>query len=231
MEVNQSKESAENYAYSALKDALYNRQLAPGSKLTERNICEALGVGRTPARAALKRLHDEGFIHLIPKRGGFVVSASKELMHQQYEVRTALLMLAVQKKIADFDEHDFQKMEVIVRNELESFKRMDFKQYLDDINDFFDVIIQKAENPMLEHLYSIVNNRTHILLILYDDFYMSDRDQLRSYQEHKKIIEALKKQSVAEVQTILDEYYYSLVENIRFDKIAVASIDKIYKER
>ena len=52
--------SAEQIVFEKVKSALYKRRLAPGTALTEQSLCDALGVGRTPVRSALKRLAQDG---------------------------------------------------------------------------------------------------------------------------------------------------------------------------
>jgi len=49
-------------AYSRLRDSIVTLRLAPGAKLTEVNLCQRLGISRTPVRAALLRLQQEGLV-------------------------------------------------------------------------------------------------------------------------------------------------------------------------
>jgi len=43
-------------AFDRLRDAIINGQFPPGTRLIERELCEALGVSRTSIREALRRL-------------------------------------------------------------------------------------------------------------------------------------------------------------------------------
>jgi DNA-binding GntR family transcriptional regulator len=49
-------------AYLRLRDLIVNGSLAPGMPLIETHLSERLGVSRTPIRAALQRLEQEGFV-------------------------------------------------------------------------------------------------------------------------------------------------------------------------
>ncbi|WP_212833942.1 GntR family transcriptional regulator, partial [Acinetobacter pittii] len=69
----------------------------PGSALVERVICEALHVGRTPVRAAFGRLAAEGYVELVPNRGAFIITGTKEILQDYYRVRTDLEILALQR--------------------------------------------------------------------------------------------------------------------------------------
>ncbi|MEP7344627.1 MAG: GntR family transcriptional regulator [Gemmatimonadaceae bacterium] len=48
--------------YQKLRDLIVRGQLAPGSRVVETDVAARLGVSRTPVRAALQRLQQEGFI-------------------------------------------------------------------------------------------------------------------------------------------------------------------------
>lgn len=49
-------------AYQRLRELIVLGRLAPGSRIIETNIATRLGVSRTPVRAALQRLQQEGYV-------------------------------------------------------------------------------------------------------------------------------------------------------------------------
>jgi DNA-binding GntR family transcriptional regulator len=49
-------------AYARLRELIVHGQLAPGSRIIETEVADRLGVSRTPVRAALQRLEQEGYI-------------------------------------------------------------------------------------------------------------------------------------------------------------------------
>jgi DNA-binding GntR family transcriptional regulator len=52
-------------AYGRLRDLIVSGRLAPGSPLIETDLSVRLGVSRTPVRAALQRLQQEGFVQAV----------------------------------------------------------------------------------------------------------------------------------------------------------------------
>ncbi len=48
--------------YERLRDLIVQGRLAPGTRLVELELAERLGVSRTPLRAALERLRQEGYV-------------------------------------------------------------------------------------------------------------------------------------------------------------------------
>jgi len=61
-------------------------EIAPGDKISERELCETYGVSRTPLREALKVLAREGLVVLTPHRGAHVSMLTAEDLEQAFQV-------------------------------------------------------------------------------------------------------------------------------------------------
>ncbi len=72
-----------------LRELILTGGMRPGDRLSEPMVAERLGVSRTPVRAALSRLEDEGLLEVIPS-GGYAVRAFYE-----DEVRDAIELRGV----------------------------------------------------------------------------------------------------------------------------------------
>jgi len=57
-----------------LRDMIIEADLEPGSRLSEQELCERLGVSRTPLREAIKVLAFEGLVTLMANRGAVVTT-------------------------------------------------------------------------------------------------------------------------------------------------------------
>ncbi|MGL4552782.1 MAG: GntR family transcriptional regulator, partial [Gemmataceae bacterium] len=82
-------------AYDQIKASLLNNHYPPGSFLSERQLAEALGMSKTPVKAALERLEAEGFIAVSPQQGIVVRELSVREIADQYEIRAALESFAL----------------------------------------------------------------------------------------------------------------------------------------
>lgn len=59
-------------AYERIKENIITLHFLPGQYLNEAAICAQLGLGRTPVHQALQRLHHEGMVEVMPRKGVIV---------------------------------------------------------------------------------------------------------------------------------------------------------------
>lgn len=226
-----SKNSSEMYAYRSLKDALYERRLAPGTALIERSISEQLAVGRTPVRAALRRLSDEGFVDIIPNRGAFVMSTTKEQFAYYYDARIELHLLAARRGIEHYQKEDFSELRRVIEEEKKTAEQLKFRDYLDCVGEFYSIIMSKGNNPVLEDLYWILFRKMRIMLVLYDDFYMPVRNKLDSVKAHTGIVDALEEKDLEKFEIILRTHSQTVINNLRFENIATANVALAFRKQ
>jgi DNA-binding GntR family transcriptional regulator len=93
--------SASERAYRHVKERILEGTLPGGELISEGEIAEALGMSRTPVRAAFTQLESEGLLRLYPKRGALVVPVSAEEMEAVLETRWVIERYAIEQAIAD----------------------------------------------------------------------------------------------------------------------------------
>ncbi|CAG9185808.1 GntR family transcriptional regulator [Cupriavidus pampae] len=84
----------------ALREAIVEGVLPPGSRLSEVQIAKQLNVSRTPMREAVIQLEREVLATILPRVGAHVRTVTRRDVEEIYTVRAALECLAVQKAAA-----------------------------------------------------------------------------------------------------------------------------------
>src|SRR3954466_15462292 len=56
-------------AYAQLEQLIATLELRPGAFVSEAELCERLGLGRTPVREAMQRLAREHLLQIMPRKG------------------------------------------------------------------------------------------------------------------------------------------------------------------
>ena len=83
-------QSLSDRAYYRIRELIVTLELAPGSPVSERELMELLGVGRTPIREALRALARERLVEVYPRRGMFVSGVDVRDLAGLSEVRNTL---------------------------------------------------------------------------------------------------------------------------------------------
>lgn len=86
-ELGSRAESLSSQVYAAIRGAIVNKTLAPGSTVTEAQLAKDLGVSKTPVREALLRLREVGLVQPLATRGVRVIEPTREAIVRAYEVR------------------------------------------------------------------------------------------------------------------------------------------------
>ena len=81
-------------ALLGLREMILGGELSPGTRISELAMVERLGVSRTPVRAALARLEEEGLLETIPSGGYAARAFSESEIEDAIEVRGTLEGLA-----------------------------------------------------------------------------------------------------------------------------------------
>ena len=87
--------SLSDLVYAQLRSLLREGELSPGQRVSESNICERFQVSRTPAREAIHRLLNEGFLVLPPSGKPEVAEIDIPSAEEIYDMREAVECLAV----------------------------------------------------------------------------------------------------------------------------------------
>ena len=98
-------ESQADLAYREIRALIVTLELPPGSVLSEPELQERLGLGRTPIREALRTLAHERLVEVYPRRGMFVAALDPRDLSALSEVREQIepfaARLAAQRRSDD----------------------------------------------------------------------------------------------------------------------------------
>ena len=83
--------------YASLKEAILDLTLRPGAILRKGEVCEALGVSRSPVSEAVARLAAEALVEVVPQAGTFVAKLSMDEVREGAFLREALELAAIEE--------------------------------------------------------------------------------------------------------------------------------------
>ncbi|NBE08216.1 GntR family transcriptional regulator [Paragemmobacter ruber] len=83
--------------YQTLREAILSLAYRPGEILRKPEICETLGVSRSPVADAVARLAAEGLVDVIPQAGTFVARFSMAEIREGAFLREAIEVAAIER--------------------------------------------------------------------------------------------------------------------------------------
>ncbi len=83
--------------YQTLRQAILSLAYKPGEILRKPEICEALGVSRSPVADAVARLQGEGLVDVVPQAGTFVARFSMQEIREGAFLREAIEVAAIER--------------------------------------------------------------------------------------------------------------------------------------
>jgi DNA-binding GntR family transcriptional regulator len=89
-------DSKQAEAYRYVRERIVSLELAPASLLDEQALADAIGVGLTPVRQALRRLAWESLVVILPRRGTMVADLHPADIENIFEMRLELEALATE---------------------------------------------------------------------------------------------------------------------------------------
>ena len=87
--------------YESLRQAIVRLDMPPGSPISEKDICAAYDVSRTPVREALQRLAEEDLVTIYPHSGTWVSRISFSVAEEGFVIRRALEVETALKRGGD----------------------------------------------------------------------------------------------------------------------------------
>ena len=105
------KASLSDQAYDVLKRAIMTCELEPGLRIAQPQIVEKYNLGVTPAREALKRLEQEGYVQSIPRFGYVISEISIVDIQEIYELRMILETAAVRAAAVRVNDRQLKEIE------------------------------------------------------------------------------------------------------------------------
>lgn len=117
-------------AFQAIEERVVTLQLAPGSRITEQQLRELTGLGRTPVREALLRLAQGFLIEILPRNGIYVRPIDYDVIMMTLEVRRSVERLIVERAARYADDRERRQFELIRSRFQEATSRADAVDFM-----------------------------------------------------------------------------------------------------
>ena len=183
-----------------LRQRIVEGQIAPGAKLNERELSEALQVSRTPLREAIKMLAAEGLVELLPHRGAVAAQLSEQDVVDTFEVIAGLEGQAGELAAQRIDEGQLAELRALHYEMLAAYTRRDLSTYYRLNAQIHERINAAARNPVLAQTYRNVNARLQALRFRSN---LDERKWQHAVAEHEQMLGLLARRDAPALRALL----------------------------
>jgi DNA-binding GntR family transcriptional regulator len=135
--------------YTLLRRAIVEMAMPPGSTVNERQICEQLGISRTPLREALLRLQEENLIKIVPNSATYVCRIDLETVFEGQLVREALEMKVIRLAAARMSAEAERKLDVNMYQQKQLAGALDYEGFYAMDEEFHALLCDIGASPRI----------------------------------------------------------------------------------
>ena len=208
-------------AYHEIKNAIIHRQFEPGACISEREMSERLGIGRTPVRDAMKQLSYEGWFYTMPGSGMVVADYDYKDMEESFLVRGQLDALAVTMCANAVTPEMLLSLEYPLNACELALNRKDYLANTQHDADFHIRCVEASGNKYLANIYQIIMGhvpKSNYLQVENEPF------AWRSLEEHRSIFAAIREGDAVLAERYTREHIERIIRGIR-EKASESSAD------
>lgn len=192
-------------AYAFVKNKILNCDYYPGQDISEKQIAETIGAGRTPVREALIMLQQENLVEIFPRSGTCAKRILPSEIVELYQIRKLIEpAVAIKYKgqfnsiaLLDFDRRFCEMSSQATVNDERQFYALDIE--------FHQFIVDTPGNARLSRYYRGLMQDTYRVGIL--SMLQSHNSPRKDTQrEHNRIIRAILMEDEHEIEAAFAEH-------------------------
>jgi DNA-binding GntR family transcriptional regulator len=195
-----------------LRRRIVEGELAPGEKISEKRLCAAYDVSRTPLREALKVLAREGLVVLTPHRGAHVSMLTVADLEQTFPVIGALEALAGELASKLATDAEIAEISMLNMKMATAHRNRDRPNYFRLNQRIHEALARAARNPTLDAMRETLNGRVSRARY-YANISTPRWDQ--AMKEHDAILAALKARDGERLGRLLKAHLMHKLEALR----------------
>ncbi len=206
-----------------LRDLIVEGEMAPGTRVPERELCTRFGVSRTPLREALKVLASEGLLALLPNRGAQVASLTLADIDEMFPVMGALEALAGELACARVTDEEIAEIRALHYQMVLHYTRRELPEYFRLNQRIHERILEIAGNATLTRMYTGLAGRVRRARYVAN---MSGARWDHAVEEHEAILDALALRDGPRLARILKLHLANKCETVKDSLLAETASSK-----
>lgn len=204
-------------AVAELRRLISTGRLPAGQRLRERELCESLGISRTPLREAIRTLGTEGLVTLLPNRGAVVSPLDVREVAELYQVVCSLEVLAAELAMARITDEQIAGIGMLhyrlVRHQL----RGELDAYFEANQAIHRALVEISGNAVLLSVWDMLALRVNRARYMTN---LKPERWAEATREHEAIFQAIRARDGATVRELPAQHIMSGLKAIEGERLA-----------
>jgi len=215
------KSTRVDLACQALRQAIIEQALPPGTRLPEDELGVRFGMSRTLVREALAQLQSEGLVDAPPRRTATTAKPTLDQAREVFEIRRMLEREVVRLAIGRWRAEFGAELEGHVRAEESARQVGEARVSIRLAGEFHTKLGAMAGNSLLRRYLSEVVSRCSLILALYGRPHSADC----AVNEHREIVAALRAGNTEAAIKVMEHHLGSVEQRALLDQERDAGFD------
>lgn len=211
------KAGAEARICEAVRTAILERRLAPGTKMQEIPLGAFFGVSRTIVRQALRTLAHEGIIALRDRRVAVVARPSAADVAHVFAARRAIESAVVAEACRQATRAEIAALRQLVRDEEAAYGRGDRAGGLKLSLGFHRRLGELCGNPVLDRYLSELVLQTSLAVALYEQ-----PDRIHAHADHLELLDAIARRDARRATRLMTRHLEDLERELDLHAVPAA---------
>lgn len=194
---------AEVRAADALRSQIVEGQFPPGSRITEVQLAEEMGLSRATIRTALHELANEGLLTLVPYTGWTVIELGVEDVWELYTLRAAVERLAAQLAARSQGKERHELLGVAFEKLARACENGNHSQIAEADFGFHKAIVDAASHRRLSAQYGLIEQQIRVYIRSSDALIANPSEIIA---QHKPMCEAILAGKAEEAGRLAEEH-------------------------
>ncbi|MEW6373523.1 MAG: GntR family transcriptional regulator [Pseudomonadota bacterium] len=205
--------SATQRIVDAITNAIADRRLMPGTKLSEQKIGDIFKVSRTVVRQAFNQLSRDRLVVLEPARGAFVATPTAEEARDVFEVREILETAVTKQLCATITDEQIRQLREHLALERAAVTGAEVPGRTRLLADFHIVLAQMLGNGVLVQMLGELLTRSSLIALMRQ----SSQSAEESHDEHVAIVDAFERRDVKAAVRLVGKHLANVQHNLDLD--------------
>jgi len=208
---------------AGLRMMIVEGELAPGSRLAEKELCERFGISRTPLRESMRVLASEGLVVLTPNRGASVSKVTAADVDEMFPVMGSLEALAGELACLSITEDQLAETRALHYQMVLHYQRRELAEYFRLNQAIHEKILEAAANITLSAMHRSLEGRIRRARYMAN---MSEDRWAQAVGEHESMLAALNDRDGPRLAMILKEHLQNKCDTVKESLLVQAGMDR-----